>query len=67
MDSAHPPLKKEALAIAAYEMNDSDVDDVDLTDLNGINLPPPINIAFEANNRIEEVMNQRLSIAKARE
>ncbi|CAG2229570.1 unnamed protein product [Mytilus edulis] len=67
MDSSHPPLNQEALAIAANEMNDSDFDDLDLTDLNDNTGPPPIDIAFEAVNRIEEVMGQRLGIAKARE
>ncbi|VDI20824.1 fructose-1,6-bisphosphatase I [Mytilus galloprovincialis] len=55
MDSSQPPLNQEALAIAANEMNDSDFDDLDITDLNDSTGQPPIDIAFEAVSRIEAV------------
>ena len=64
MEDSQPPPNQEAIT---DEFNDSDFDDMDLTDIRDDSGPPPIDIAFEAVNKIEDIMNQRLYIAKARE
>ena len=76
--SRHPnsklKLKKTTMAESQLPSNqealfedDSDFNDLDLTECNTPNQIPPIDIAFQAIKDIEILMEQRLNIAKARE